>query len=87
LGATTAPGYVMRERGITENLGLDGDYRQSNDFLSPTGRFEATNPCRPSAVERTFDLAMALEPAEHLARTAADSFVSSLCAAADNTGI
>lgn len=69
---------VFRNAGINEVLGVDGEY-VGDDFLQiPKQCFRAMDLKRPFSLERTFDLAISLEVAEHLPAECAASFVESL---------
>ncbi len=70
------------ELGITDVLGLDGDYVSNHDLLIPGDRFLATDLSKPFTIPRHFSLALCLEVAEHLPRRAARTLVQTLTAAA-----
>jgi len=69
---------IFRECGIDDVLGLDGDYVPPAARRIPPELFRPTDLSRPFFVDRTFDLAMSLEVAEHLPESAADRFVNTL---------
>jgi SAM-dependent methyltransferase len=69
---------VFREHGIEDLLGVDGDYVEPDRLAIPIERFEAHELTRPLRVERTFDLAVSLEVAEHLPAESAEVFINSL---------
>ena len=69
---------VFREHGVTDVLGLDGEYVDRNQLLIPPGQFRPADLESPPPLDRTFDLALSIEVAEHLPETAADTFVSYL---------
>ncbi len=69
---------VLLRHGITDVLGIDGDYVSPAQLLIPSALFQARDLCRPLVVERTFDLALCLEVAEHLPPEAAATIVGSL---------
>jgi SAM-dependent methyltransferase len=71
---------AWRDAGVEDVLGLDGaDVLSSGVELAvPRERFVPTDLARPLPVGRTFDLAMSLEVAEHLAPESAAGFVASL---------
>jgi SAM-dependent methyltransferase len=69
---------VFREFGVTDTLGLDGDYVPRGLLQIPQDQFIAADLFEPFSLARTFDLAVSLEVAEHLPRQAAEGFVLSL---------
>ncbi len=69
---------VFAEYGATDVNGIDGDYVDRDRLEIPADRFHGQDLSRPLAVERTFDLAVSLEVAEHLPEVACDGFVESL---------
>jgi SAM-dependent methyltransferase len=73
---------AWRECGVTDILGIDGDYVDRSLLAIPEERFRPQDLARPLSLDRTFDLAMSLEVAEHLPAAHAREFVRSLCAAA-----
>jgi hypothetical protein len=73
---------VFHKFGVTDTLGLDGEYVNREQLRIPQDQFRPTNVSRPFTVERRFDLAVSLEVAEHLPADSADGFVRSLTALA-----
>jgi SAM-dependent methyltransferase len=69
---------VAREQGIEDVLGIDGAHVDPAQLLIPRDRFLACNLEQPLVISRSFDLAMSLEVAEHLAPVRARTFVASL---------
>lgn len=69
---------AFAEHGITDYLGLDGDYVDRASLAISAEQFHATDLSRPFILERKFDLAVSLEVAEHLPRSRAESFVADL---------
>ncbi len=69
---------VFKEQGVTEVLGLDGDYVKTGQLEINAAEFRAVNLASPPKLEREFDLAVSLEVAEHLPPDAADPFVAYL---------
>lgn len=69
---------VFAEHGITDVLGVDGAYVPSHLLRIPQDRFLAADLTQPLRLERTFDVAVSLEVAEHLPLSAAADFVDSL---------
>jgi len=70
---------AFRENGIEDVIGIDGDYVDRERLLIPRDRFISRNLNEPLVLDRTFDLAVSLEVAEHLPASVADRFVKSLC--------
>jgi SAM-dependent methyltransferase len=69
---------VFREYGIEDVYGVDGDYVDRDRLEIPRDRFHPHDLTRPLHLDRTFDLAVSLEVAEHLPAEAAEGFVASL---------
>jgi len=69
---------VFAEHGITDLLGVDGDYVDREALLIPHERFMPHDLALPLTVDRVFDLAVSLEVAEHIAESAAQIFVDSI---------
>ena len=70
---------VFRELGVGDFLGVDGTHVDLDSLVIPKDRFVQHDLSTGTVpVERTFDLAMSLEVAEHLPPESADRFVASL---------
>jgi len=69
---------AWRECGVTDVLGIDGDYIKQSMLRIPVDRFLAHDLRKPVSLERRFDLAMSLEVAEHLPAQFAGEFVATL---------
>ena len=69
---------AARTLGVLDVMGLDGDYVDRHLLQIPPDCFRATDLSRPFECERTFDLALSLEVAEHLPDTSAPALVESL---------
>lgn len=69
---------AFREHGVENIQGVDGAYVQRELLAIPSESFMPFDLSQPFAFERTFDLAMCLEVAEHLPPQNAASFVASL---------
>jgi SAM-dependent methyltransferase len=69
---------VFREFGVSDTVGLDGDYVDRGLLQIPPDQFRATDLSLPFGFPRIFDLAVSLEVAEHLPPQSAESFVDSL---------
>lgn len=69
---------VFREHGIRDVLGVDGAYVDLDLLQIPREQFLAHDLSQPLKLSRPFDLALALEVAEHLPADCAASLVSCL---------
>jgi SAM-dependent methyltransferase len=69
---------VFAEHGVTDFLGVDGDFVPRNVLQIPPERFVAFDLSGPYRSHRRFDLVTSLEVAEHLPPECAASFVDSL---------
>jgi 2-polyprenyl-3-methyl-5-hydroxy-6-metoxy-1,4-benzoquinol methylase len=77
--ATGAWLSVFREHGVEDIIGIDGTYVDVEELLIPKKCFYATNLANPFSLSKRYDLALALEVAEHLPRFSAKHFVHCLC--------
>lgn len=68
--------------GIDDVLGVDGDYVEKAMLEIPEHQFLSHDLATDLKIERTFDLAISLEVAEHLHENRAKSFVDTLTQAA-----
>jgi SAM-dependent methyltransferase len=64
--------------GVTDYLGVDGDYVPRELLRIPADRFRTADLSRFEPPERHFDLACSLEVAEHLPAERAEPFVATL---------
>ncbi len=69
---------VFRQLGVTDTLGLDGDYVGRRQLQIPQDQFRPTDLSSPFGLHRTFEMAISLEVAEHLPPQSAEGFVKSL---------
>lgn len=69
---------VLRRHGVEDVLGVDGPHVASHALDIPAESFLAHDLEQPLRVGRTFDLALALEVAEHLPASRAADFVQLL---------
>jgi SAM-dependent methyltransferase len=69
---------VVKTEGVTDLLGIDGDYVDRDMLFIPKDLFMAHDLKLPLNVPRRFDLVMSLETAEHLPPHCAQAFVESL---------
>ncbi len=69
---------VFKELGISDCLGIDGDYVDRSLLSIPKEKFKAADLKKPLTLTREFDLAMSLEVGEHLPQQSAATLVESL---------
>jgi SAM-dependent methyltransferase len=69
---------AFQAAGVEDILGIDGDYVSRPSLDIPVGTFQAADLDRPLRIDRSFDLALSLEVAEHLAPARAEGFVADL---------
>ncbi len=69
---------VLKEHGVTDVLGLDGDHVNRIQLQIAESEFRSADLTAPPPLGRTFDLAVSLEVAEHLLAEATDRFVEYL---------
>ena len=74
---------VLKEKGISEIQGLDGNWVEQDLLEIPKHCFQHVNFEEKISLERNFDLAISLEVAEHLTPENAKQFVGSLTNASD----
>ena len=74
--------HAFEERGVTDVRGFDGDYVDRTMLMIDPAKFSPHDLKTALTVDRTFDLAMSLEVAEHLPESSAATFVESLVALA-----
>ncbi|MBS0196612.1 MAG: class I SAM-dependent methyltransferase [Planctomycetes bacterium] len=79
---------AARQLGLSDVVGIDGDYVNREQLEIPADRFVATDLSKLTpavlsslgpATQRTFDLAISMEVAEHLPPSSANGLVDSLC--------
>ena len=75
--------WVAHGFGVESIRGLDGDYVPPRQLMIPQDCFCAVDLEEPVVLEKKYDLAISMEVAEHLHKESADTFVESLCNAAD----
>ena len=73
---------VFCEHGVTDILGVDGPWVEERQREIPDVFFREYDLTQPVALERTFDLALCLEVAEHLPAEAGPALIASLTALA-----
>jgi SAM-dependent methyltransferase len=69
---------AFRKLGVDEILGVDGEHIDRTILQIPRDRFQPADLTKRFDFERTFDLAISLEVAEHLPAECAPNFVESL---------
>jgi SAM-dependent methyltransferase len=67
-----------RTAGVSDVLGIDGDYVDRTELQVPVDRFVPVDLRQPFSLGRKFDLVQTLEVGEHLDEAYADTFVESL---------
>jgi len=70
---------VFKEHGTEEILGVDGNYVNRDQLTITKANFLPKNLEKPLRLDKTYDLVVSLEVAEHLAETSAQTFIDSLC--------
>jgi hypothetical protein len=75
-------GAAFLARGVSDVLSVDGPWVPQTARAVPPDRFLEHDLSAPLALERTFDLALCLEAAEHLPASAAPELVCTLTNAA-----
>jgi SAM-dependent methyltransferase len=71
----------FQRHGVSEVLGVDGDYVAAASLRIPREKFISANLGRETQLPRHYDLAISLEVGEHLPESASEAFVRNLCAA------
>ena len=69
---------VWKQLGVSEVLGVDGDYVDRDSLLIDQSEFVSADLTEPLDLGRTFELVQCLEVAEHLPEAAADVLVKTL---------
>ena len=69
---------AFRACGVQDILGVDGDYVPRELLAIPQESFLPCDLTKPLRLERSFDLVLSLEVAEHLPPSCAETFVDSL---------
>src|SRR4029079_13889229 len=83
VGGGVGPGAAaFLRRGVEDVVGVDGSPVPKDLLQIPADRFLVRDLSKPLDLGRTFDLALALEVAEHLPASAAGTLVTSLTALA-----
>jgi 2-polyprenyl-3-methyl-5-hydroxy-6-metoxy-1,4-benzoquinol methylase len=69
---------VFRRSGVVDVLGTDTGYAENKMMAIAPEAFRKIDLEKPFLLERTFEMAMSLEVAEHLPEESAEGFVDSL---------
>ncbi|MFA5146588.1 MAG: class I SAM-dependent methyltransferase [Candidatus Omnitrophota bacterium] len=69
---------VFKRHGISDILGIDGSSVRRDMLEIPPDRFLAVDLDEPAGVNRTFDLVICLEVAEHITAARAERFIDFL---------
>jgi peptidoglycan/xylan/chitin deacetylase (PgdA/CDA1 family)/2-polyprenyl-3-methyl-5-hydroxy-6-metoxy-1,4-benzoquinol methylase len=69
---------VFKDHGIGECVGIDGDYVNTDQLEISPEEFQSFALEAPLKLDRTFDLVVSLEVAEHLPAESARTFIASL---------
>lgn len=69
---------IFQEQGANEVLGIDGTYVDLSQLAIPQSCFRAVDLNQPFTLEKTYDLAVSLEVAEHIEPEGAADFIESL---------
>lgn len=73
---------TFERHGVTDYLGVDGDYVPRDMLRIPQDRFKEADLSRPADLPRRFDIGLSLEVAEHLPPGSAARFVDFLTSTA-----
>jgi len=69
---------AFREQGIDNIYGVDGPWVDLDELLIPKGKFTVRELEKSIVIDRTADLVITLEVAEHVSAASADAFVDGL---------
>jgi len=69
---------VLRERGIADILGIDGEWVDTDELVIPSESFIRHDLTTDLRLSRRYDLVISLEVAEHLSPQRAEPFVAQL---------
>ena len=70
--------YVFQEYGVSDIMGIDGDWVNKNNLLIQKNQFFSWDLTNPIELDNKFDLVVSLEVGEHLPENSAEIFVESL---------
>jgi SAM-dependent methyltransferase len=74
---------IFEKNGISDILGIDGDYINREKLLISKENFLPADLQRVLTLSRKYDMAISLEAAEHIHPAFAETFISSLCNSSD----
>jgi hypothetical protein len=74
---------VWKKRGVSDVLGVDGDYVSKQELLIDEPKFISTDLEKGYKSNRQFDLVSCLEVAEHINAASAERLIHSLCSLGD----
>lgn len=74
---------VLKEKGVKDILGIDGNWVDQNLLVIPKDCFQPLDLSMPFTLPRRYDLAISCEVAEHLPSNRAEGFVRSLAQLSD----
>ena len=69
---------VFNKNGVTDYIGIDTEFINSESLKIPKDRFMKFDICKPVNINRKFDLAISLEVAEHIPEEFIDIYIDSL---------
>ncbi|HEX7126055.1 MAG TPA: class I SAM-dependent methyltransferase [Thermodesulfobacteriota bacterium] len=69
---------VFRDHGVSDTLGIDGDYVDTRLLEIPEASFRRHDLTTPFRLDRQFDLVLSLEVAEHIPPAHAETFLATL---------
>lgn len=76
-------GKVFIENGVTDYIGVDGEYVNRDLLMIEEKNFISADLTKEFSLTKKFDLALSLEVGEHLPEDSADTFVKSLVSLSD----
>jgi SAM-dependent methyltransferase len=69
----------LKRKGCLQILGIEGPWVDLSYLVIKPEEFQHVDFAKPFRIDRTFDVALSLEVAEHLSDQHADTFIDSLC--------
>jgi len=74
---------VLKDLGVNEIIGYDGNWVNEKDLLIPIENFQKTDLKSLFCFDRRYDLAISIEVAEHLPENSAELFIQTLIKSSD----